>query len=108
MSYSSVKEIYYERGRTLRIEDNITISDLSGIYKDIAEVIGIEATILLHSNFKGQQITLPQKLYTRSYIISQVSNNPTVENLKRVANQYGYTESRLSQLIKENNAKNIT
>ena len=67
MSYSSVKEIYYERGRTLRIEDNITISDLSGIYKDIAEVIGIEATILLHSNFKCSRSLSP-----RNYILDHI------------------------------------
>lgn len=45
-------------------------SDLAGIYKDIAEVIGIEATMLLHKEFQGQQITFPKKVYSKAYIAS--------------------------------------
>jgi Mor family transcriptional regulator len=79
----------------------IDINDLAGIYKDIAEVIGIESTIILHDNFKGQQITLPKKLYTRDYIVSQVKDGIEDNNIKAVAHQYGYTERRLRQILKE-------
>jgi nicotinate-nucleotide pyrophosphorylase len=79
----------------------IDINDLAGIYKDIAEVIGIESTIILHDNFKGQQITLPKKLYTRDYVVSQVKDGIEDNNIKAVAHQYGYTERRLRQILKE-------
>ena len=45
-----------------------TATDFAGIYKEIAEVIGIEATITLHDNFQGQQITLPKKLFAKDFI----------------------------------------
>lgn len=39
----------------------ITPNDLAGDYACIAEIIGIENTILLHKHYRGQQITLPQR-----------------------------------------------
>ena len=35
----------------------ITPNDLAGDYACIAEIIGIENTILLHKHYRGQQIT---------------------------------------------------
>jgi hypothetical protein len=88
-------------GRDCERKKQIDINDLAGIYKDVAEVIGIESTIILHDNFKGQQITLPKKLYTRDYIVSQVKDGIEDNNIKAVAHQYGYTERRLRQILKE-------
>lgn len=85
----------------MKEKKQIDINDLAGIYKDIAEVIGIESTIILHDNFKGQQITLPKKLYTRDYVVSQVKDGIEDNNIKAVAHQYGYTERRLRQILKE-------
>ncbi len=79
----------------------MTASDSSGIYREIAEVIGVEATLLLHQHFKGQQITLPQKLFTRDYIVRQVENTQERSNLKMITSEFGYTERRLRQILKE-------
>lgn len=76
-------------------------SDLAGIYKEIAEVIGVESTMMLHTYFQGQQITFPKKLYTRAYIVSQIDCNEIGKNIKAVAKRYGYTERRIRQLFKE-------
>jgi hypothetical protein len=81
-------------------KQTITINSLNGIYKDIAEIIGIEKTILLHDNFQGQQISFPKKLYTKEYIIQQVKNEDN-ENLKTMAFKYGYTERHLRRILKE-------
>lgn len=81
--------------------DSVNPEDLVGVYKDIAEVIGVEATIVLHNIFQGQQITLPKKLYTHEYILSQVKQVGTA-NVKTTASRFGYTERRLRQIIKEN------
>lgn len=81
---------------------NIQSSDLAGIYKDIAEVIGLEATILLHKDFHGQQITFPKKLYSKSFILKQIKGTEEPHDVRKLAKQYGYTERRIRQLIKEN------
>ncbi|MFR1831695.1 MAG: Mor transcription activator family protein [Lachnospiraceae bacterium] len=87
---------------------NITPVDFAGIYKEIAEVIGIEATILLHDNFQGQQITFPKKLFTKKHIIQQVKQSGSNADIKIVASQYGYTERRLRQMMKEQEHIKIT
>ena len=76
----------------------LTTTDLVGIYKEIAELIGIEATVILHENFKGQQITLPKKLYTKDYILRQVEG---AESIKKIAVEFGNTERRLRQILTE-------
>lgn len=78
-----------------------TATDFAGIYKEIAEVIGIEATITLHDNFQGQQITLPKKLFAKDFILRQVKEGGNSINIKEVAFRYGYTERRLRQILKE-------
>lgn len=75
----------------------ITPNDLAGDYACIAEIIGIENTILLHKHYRGQQITLPQRLYSVQYVVKEVEPH----SLSDLAKKYGYTERRLRQLIKE-------
>lgn len=82
-------------------ESEITVNDLSGIYKEIADIIGIEKTILLHDSFQGQQVTFPKKLFTKEYIIRKSKENEKNENMRTIAFKYGYTESHLRRLLKE-------
>lgn len=85
--------------------EEITPDDFTGVYRDIAEVIGVESTIALHNSFQGQQITLPKKLFTRDYILTKVKKGDGASKVKKVAAQYGYTERRLRQIMKEH--KNV-
>lgn len=59
----------------MRRTEELHTADLVGVYREIAEVIGVEATIMLHERFQGQQITLPKKLYTKEYIVSRVKKD---------------------------------
>ena len=79
----------------------ITPNDLAGDYACIAEIIGIENTILLHKHYRGQQITLPQRLYSVQYVVKEVERQLGTHSLSDLAKKYGYTERRLRQLIKE-------
>ena len=82
-------------------QGDITPNAFAGVYRDIAEVIGVESTIALHTNFQGQQITLPKKLFTHDYILTKVKKGDGATKVKKVAAQYGYTERRLRQIMKE-------
>lgn len=81
--------------------NEITPNDLAGDYACIAEIIGIENTILLHKHYRGQQITLPQRLYSVQYVVKEVERQLGTHSLSDLAKKYGYTERRLRQLIKE-------
>lgn len=75
-------------------------TDLMGIYAELAELIGVDSTMEIYEHFKGQQITFPIRLYTRDFVITKATINKTTP-IKRLASEYGYTERRLRQLLKE-------
>lgn len=81
--------------------ESLSVTDFTGVYRDIAEIIGVDATIKLHKSFQGQQITFPKKLYSRDYIVAQVRGDANSSNIKSIASEFGYTERRLRQIMKE-------
>lgn len=48
---------------------NKSSENYSGIYKDMAEVLGEEITLKIYDNYRGQQVTFPMRLYSKSYIL---------------------------------------
>jgi hypothetical protein len=88
-------------------DDNIQPADLAGIYKDIVEAIGLEATMLLHRDFQGQQVTFPKKLYSKSYILHQLQKEEQPLNIRAIALKFGYTERRLRQIIREKESTHL-
>lgn len=73
----------------------------AGVYNDFMELLGEAAVELIHKNMCGQQVTFPKRLYTREYVVQEMKDVTNSEELKKMAIQYGYTERRLKQLIKE-------
>ena len=78
---------------------SITPQDLASI----AEIIGMENAKLLYEHYRGQQITFPQRFYSKNYVALQATHELKKGNctLSQLAVKYGYTERRLRQLIKE-------
>ena len=48
----------------------IVATDLVGIYKEIAELIGVEATVILHKNFGGSRLLSLKVIYKGIYFTS--------------------------------------
>lgn len=81
---------------------NINIMDLSGVYKELAEEIGIENSYKVYQCLKGQQIVFPVGFLSKEYILSSMLNEYNGSNTKELAKKWGYTEGRVRQLIKQN------
>lgn len=77
----------------------------SGIYKDMVEILGEEITLKIYENYKGQQVTFPMRLYSKSYIVEYLIKNYNGKNLKELSRQLGYTSNWLQQVIKKTNIK---
>lgn len=75
-------------------------SDLQGVYSEIAEVIGVDATVDIYTRLKGQQITFPARLYNKSYVIKVVNERYNGRNLKELAREFHYTERWLRTYLK--------
>ncbi len=86
---------------------NAKPQDLVGIYGELAEIIGIENAIIIYEHFKGQQVSFPTRLYSKDFIVEQAVSDDS-QPIKKLATQYGYTERRLRQIIKEKDNIKIT
>lgn len=80
---------------------NVTSKDLAGIYKEIAETVGIDNAYEIYLHFKGMQMMFPLKFYSNEYIAKQLEQEHekgmSVHDLVR---KYGLSESRVRQILR--------
>ncbi len=77
-------------------------NDLTGIYKEIAELIDVETAIQIHSHFRGIQVQFPIKLYTTEYIRKQILTDYKELSINDIARKYNYSERWIREILKEN------
>ena len=73
---------------------------LSGVYKDLAEIISFESVVLIFEHFKGQQVTFPTKLMSNEFTIRQILNEYNGKNIKALAKKHGYSERWIRSVVK--------
>ena len=73
--------------------------DFYGIYRDLAEQLGVETTIKIHEQLGGTQVTFPLKLYSQAYVENQVRKRYDGTNSKLLAKEFGYTERYIKTLL---------
>lgn len=71
------------------------------IYKEISDLLGIEAAQKIYVRFKGQQITFPVRLYDPQLIQQNVIQEYDGTNIAELAQKYGYSEKTIRRMIKE-------
>ena len=75
------------------------IDALNAVYKEIAELIGYDNTMVLYSHFKGQQVTFPIKLFNSEYISEVLKKQYDGTNAKKLARTYGYSERWIKEIV---------
>ncbi len=75
--------------------------DFADVYMEIANAMGTEAAVAIHTLFKGQQIMFPQKLYKKEYIYGYIKDNYNGINIRELSQKFGYSDRRIRQIIKE-------
>lgn len=58
---------------------------LNGIYNDLANLIGMEATKTIFDEYRGQQITFPVEFYSKKFIHNQIVKEYNGFNVKQLA-----------------------
>lgn len=74
---------------------------LNGIYKDFAEVLGIDMTIQIFNYYKGLQITLPTRLLSKEFVEQKVKEEYDGKNCKALARKYEYSERWIRKMLSE-------
>lgn len=88
--------------------ENKPITDyegLNGVYKELAEIVGVEATYAIYLSLRGQQLTLPMRFYSTQYVLEQIRKNPDSNNIRKIAMEFDYTEKYIRQLLKQEEEK---
>lgn len=80
---------------------NIKCEYLNGAYSELANLLGIEAVLKIHSAYRGQQITFPVQLFRKEFLKKQIVDEYNGYNIKQLATKYGYSEKWVRQILKE-------
>ena len=71
------------------------------IYKEISEIVGLEATLKIYLRFKGQQVSFPVRLYSPHMIQQSVIKEYDGTNISALAQKYDYSEKTIRRMIKD-------
>ena len=72
---------------------------LNGMYAEIANLLGVEAALTMHTAFRGQQLNFPVNFFTSDFIREQVIHEYDGGNVKQLATKYGYSEKWVRNII---------
>ena len=93
----------YDESIVCRMEGrNLKPEDLNGIYKDMAETLGLEITKLIFESYKGLQVTFPVKFLSSEYIAKSIAEEYNGFNVRELARKYECSERRVRNIIKGN------
>ncbi|WP_242985451.1 Mor transcription activator family protein [Vallitalea okinawensis] len=74
---------------------------LNSIYKDMAEILGVEVTLLIYKHYKGLQVTFPTRLLSKDYVKELIRQEFDGRNTKELARKYEYSERWIRKIIAE-------
>jgi len=80
---------------------NVSSGHLNGVYEEFARYLGIDAALKIYSEFKGQQINFPVRLFSQEYVISQIVELYDGTNINQLAKRFGYSERWVRQMLKK-------
>lgn len=80
-------------------EKTIRSESLNGIYRELAELIGTEAVIKIHSTHRGQTISFPVELFNRDYIAEQIIDEYDGKNIRELATKFGYSDKWIRKIV---------
>ena len=78
---------------------NFKESDLMPLYKEMAEIIGVEQTWKIYKHFMGQQGLFPQRMYNLEFVKKYVREHYDGKNAGELGRKFGYSERRIRRFL---------
>lgn len=76
------------------------LDGLNDVYKNIADEIGLENTLIIFRLFHGTQISFPNRLFSKEYIHRSIRNEYNGNNVPQLAQKYNYSERSIWRILK--------
>ena len=74
---------------------------LNSIYKEIADILGMDIAMDIYKMYKGQQITFPMRFFNPARIQQIIIQEYDGTNLKTLATKYNYSEKTVRRIIRD-------
>ena len=71
------------------------------MYKEISEIVGLDATLKIYLRFKGTQVNFPVRLYNPHLIQQNVIKEFDGTNIRQLAKKYDYSEKTIRRMIRD-------
>ena len=81
--------------------EEVTPEYLNGVYCELANLVGMEATFKIYETYRGQQITLPVYMFNKDFIAKKIMEEYNGRNAKLLASKFGYSEKWIRKIINE-------
>lgn len=79
---------------------------LSGIYKEIADEIGIECALAIYKLYSGTQISFSSRLYSKNYIHCAVRDEyEKGKSIQSLSRKYNYSTRTIWRILKKRDFK---
>ncbi|AYM01485.1 Mor transcription activator family protein [Levilactobacillus yiduensis] len=82
--------------------EDVEIKALHQFYRSLSEVVGTEAMLRIHAQYKGTQLSIPIHLYDRKLAAQQVREEFDGHNQMALAHKYGYSQKWVYKVLRRN------
>lgn len=94
----SLNNEYFDVQEAKLLENDLV--GLNGVYKDIADEIGLENTLIIFRLFHGTQISFPNRLFSKEYTHKAIKSEYNGNNIPQLAQKYNYSERSIWRILK--------
>ncbi|MBQ8015565.1 MAG: Mor transcription activator family protein [Clostridia bacterium] len=94
----SVNDSFFESQEVQLLKNELL--GLNDVYRDIADEIGIENTLVIYKLFHGTQVSFPTRLFSKEYTHEAIVNEYNGNNVPQLAQKYNYSERSIWRILK--------
>lgn len=94
----SVNDNFFESQEVQLLKNELI--GLNDVYRDIADEIGIENTLVIYKLFHGTQVSFPTRLFSKEYTHEAIVNEYNGNNVPQLAQKYNYSERSIWRILK--------
>ncbi|WP_057878193.1 Mor transcription activator family protein [Levilactobacillus paucivorans] len=80
---------------------DVEIKALHQFYRSLSEIVGTEAMLRIHSQYKGTQLSIPIHLYDRRLAAQLVREEFNGNNQLALAHKYGYSQKWVYKVLRQ-------
>ncbi|MGP4117921.1 Mor transcription activator family protein [Levilactobacillus zymae] len=87
------------------MDSKVDVTVLHHFYRELDDLIGEEAMLLIYQQYKGMQMTIPTHLYDRELTVKKVLSEYNGSNQQALARKYGYSQKWVQRVIHQRGKK---